>query len=41
MVPAVSITVGPVIFSYDIDMDKWSMAGALWNTAYYMMGKII
>ena len=26
-----------VIFSYDIDMDKWSMTGASWNTD----GKII
>ena len=33
---------GQVIFSYDIDMDEWSMAGALWSTtAYYMMGKNI
>ena len=21
-------------------MDNWSMAGVLWNTAYYMMGKL-
>ena len=33
---------GQVIFSYDIDMDEWSMAGALWSTtAYYMIGKNI
>ena len=33
---------GQVIFSYDIDMDEWSMAGALWSTtAYYMMGNYI
>ena len=33
---------GQVIFSYDIDMDEWTMAGALWSTtAYYMMGKNI
>ena len=22
-------------------MDNWSMAGVLWNTAYYMMGNYI
>ena len=32
---------GQVIFSYDIEMDNWSMAGVLWNTAHYMMGKNI